>query len=82
MKTFKTFVTETYDKDSHNGTYHIGTRKNGEYGVVQQVGPKHRPMNWDHSLHHGTHKTVAAAKKWVKKHANGHPHDIEVEKKK
>lgn len=55
--------------------YVISKRQNGEYGVSQRSG---NDYSWDHSLHHGTHKTVDAAKTWAAKHAGKYPHKIEV----
>lgn len=55
--------------------YVISRRQNGEYGVSQRTG---NDYSWDHSLHHGTHKTVDAAKTWAAKHAGKYPHKIEV----
>lgn len=59
------------EKPNH---YIVSKRKNGEYGVSQDVGNN----VWDHSYHHGTHKTVDAAKAWAAKHAGKYPHKIEV----
>jgi hypothetical protein len=59
------------EKPNH---YIVTKRKNGEYGVSQDVGNN----VWDHSYHHGTHKTVDAAKAWAVKHAGKYPHKIEV----
>lgn len=59
------------EKPNH---YIVSKRKNGEYGVSQDVGNN----VWDHSYHHGTHKTVDAAKAWAVKHAGKYPHKIEV----
>jgi len=54
--------------------YIISKRRSGEYGVAQDLGNN----VWDHSSHHGTHKTLDAAKAWAAKHAGKHPHKIEV----
>ena len=54
--------------------YIISKRKSGEYGVAQDLGNN----VWDHSYHHGTHKTLDAAKAWAAKHAGKYPHKIEV----
>lgn len=76
FKQFRENLQESVDKKPLH--YMIGTRRAGGYGVVQKVGPDHNPQYWDHSLAHGTHKTVAAAKKWAKAHAGSRPHKIEV----
>jgi hypothetical protein len=54
--------------------YIVSKRRSGEYGVAQDLGNN----VWDHSSHHGTHKTLDAAKAWAAKHAGKYPHKIEV----